>query len=213
MAFFPFHDFFSNAPVAVFTDKMTAEEAWTAAEGCFRHLQYIFTFLDECRAFEILRTYQERAKYLVTTQAKIIAMTCTHAALKRHDFVAQGFEFDSLVMEEAAQILESETFIPMLLQQQRKGKPSRLKRVVLIGDHNQVLSLPPLRLPPPHLPSSVWRIGAWCAQVYARVCACPSLFLSVCVPKSMPECVRAQVFSRVCACPSLFPSVCVPAKV
>jgi intron-binding protein aquarius len=77
----------------------------------------------------------------VTTQAKIIAMTCTHAALKRHDFVSQGFEFDSLVMEESAQILEIETFIPMLLQQQHKDKPSRLKRVVLIGDHNQ---LPPV---------------------------------------------------------------------
>lgn len=36
------------------------------------------------------------------------------------------------------QILEIETFIPMLLQQQHKDKPSRLKRVVLIGDHNQV---------------------------------------------------------------------------
>jgi intron-binding protein aquarius len=138
---FPFHDFFSNAPAAVFSDKMSRDEAWIAAEGCFRHLQYMFTFLDECRAFEILRTYQERASYLVTTQAKIIAMTCTHAALKRHDFVSQGFEFDSLVMEESAQILEIETFIPMLLQQQHKGKPSRLKRVVLIGDHNQ---LPPV---------------------------------------------------------------------
>jgi len=141
MALFPFHDFFSNAPAAVFDQKMSSDEAWIAAEGCFRHLQYIFTFLDECRAFEILRTYQERAKYLVTTQAKIIAMTCTHAALKRYDFVAQGFEFDSLVMEESAQILEIETFIPMLLQQQHKGKASRLKRVVLIGDHNQ---LPPV---------------------------------------------------------------------
>ena len=131
MALFPFHEFFSNAPAAVFAEGMTRAEAWIAAEGCFRHLQYIFTFLDECRAFEILRTYQERAKYLVTTQAKIIAMTCTHAALKRHDFVAQGFEFDSLVMEEAAQILEIETFIPMLLQQQHKGTPAPLARVCL----------------------------------------------------------------------------------
>lgn len=141
MELFPFHAFFSNAPAPVFTGSMTADEAWIAAEGCFRHLQYMFTFLDECRAFEILRTYQERSKYLVTTQAKIIAMTCTFAALKRHDLVAQGFEFDSLVMEESAQILEIETFIPMLLQQQHTGKESRLKRVVLIGDHNQ---LPPV---------------------------------------------------------------------
>jgi len=75
----------------------------------------------------------------LTRQAKIIAMTCTHAALKRHDFVRLGFQYDNLLMEESAQILEIETFIPMLLQEQ-KGTP-RLKRVILIGDHNQ---LPPV---------------------------------------------------------------------
>lgn len=44
-------------------------------------------------------------------------------------------------MEEAAQILEIETFIPMLLQESRHGDDPRLKRVVLIGDHHQ---LPPV---------------------------------------------------------------------
>ena len=39
-----------------------------------------------------------------------------------------------------SQVLEVETFIPMLLQPSQEGK-SRLKRVVLIGDHNQ---LPPV---------------------------------------------------------------------
>ena len=43
-------------------------------------------------------------------------MTCTHAALTRQKLVELGFRFDCLVMEEAAQILEVETFIPMLLQ-------------------------------------------------------------------------------------------------
>ena len=43
-------------------------------------------------------------------------------------------------MEEAAQILEVETFIPMMLQKPEDGF-SRLKRVVLIGDHHQ---LPPV---------------------------------------------------------------------
>ena len=58
----------------------------------------------------------DRGNYLLTRQAKIIAMTCTHAALKRHDFVRLGFQYDNLLMEESAQILEIETFIPMLLQ-------------------------------------------------------------------------------------------------
>jgi intron-binding protein aquarius len=100
----------------------------------------MYTFLQELRAFEVLRSYTERSNYLVSTQAKIIAMTCTHAALKRHDFIKLKFEFDSLVMEEAAQVLEIETFIPLLLQSQRSSA-GRLKRAVFIGDHNQ---LPPI---------------------------------------------------------------------
>ena len=47
---------------------------------------------------------------------------------------------DNLLMEESAQILEVETFIPMLLQNAENGV-SRLKRVMLIGDHHQ---LPPV---------------------------------------------------------------------
>ena len=43
-------------------------------------------------------------------------------------------------MEEAAQVLEIETFIPLLLQSQRTSA-GRLKRAVFIGDHNQ---LPPV---------------------------------------------------------------------
>ena len=83
-------------------------------------------------------------------------MTCTHAALKRRDFLSLGFHYDNLLMEESAQILEIETFIPMLLQRPDAPAPvsasdnssgggprlvSRLKRCILIGDHNQ---LPPV---------------------------------------------------------------------
>lgn len=68
-------------------------------------------------------------------------MTCTHAALKRRDLVRLGFKYDTVIMEEAAQILEVETFVPMLLQAPEEDGSSRLKRVVLIGDHNQ---LPPV---------------------------------------------------------------------
>jgi hypothetical protein len=91
----------------------------------------------ECRAFELLKTTADRSNYLMTKQAKIIAMTCTHAALKRHDFLDLGLKYDNLVMEESAQILEIETFIPMLLQRQDDNL-ARLKRVILIGDHHQV---------------------------------------------------------------------------
>ena len=56
-------------------------------------------------------------------------MTCTHAALKRKDLVKMGFKYDNIIMEEAAQILEIETFIPLLLQTPQDGH-NRLKRYV-----------------------------------------------------------------------------------
>lgn len=46
----------------------------------------------EFRAFELLRSGLDRSKYLLVKEAKIIAMTCTHAALKRHDLVELGFK-------------------------------------------------------------------------------------------------------------------------
>ena len=58
----------------------------------------------------------DRVNYLMTRQAKVVAMTCTHAALKRRDFLDLAFKYDNLLLEEAAQILEIETFLPMLLQ-------------------------------------------------------------------------------------------------
>lgn len=93
----------------------------------------IFKELQECRAFEILRNNKERGNYLVSKQAKIIAMTCTHAALKRKDLIDTGFEYDNVIIEEAGQILEIETFIPFVLQAPRFGKTSKLKRIILIG--------------------------------------------------------------------------------
>lgn len=51
-----------------------------------------------------------------------------------------GFKYDNILMEEAAQILEIETFIPLLLQNPEDGF-SRLKRWIMIGDHHQ---LPPV---------------------------------------------------------------------
>ncbi|GLT61707.1 hypothetical protein SLA2020_343940 [Shorea laevis] len=136
---FPFKEFFSNTPQPVFTGQSFEKDMWTA-KGCFRHLKTMFQELEECRAFELLKSTADRANYLMTKQAKIVAMTCTHAALKRKDFLQLGFKYDNLLMEESAQILEIETFIPMLLQRQEDGY-ARLKRCILIGDHHQ---LPPV---------------------------------------------------------------------
>ena len=54
---------------------------------------YLFTYLlQEFRAFELLRSSRDRINYLLTREAKIIAMTCTHAALKRKDLVQLSFK-------------------------------------------------------------------------------------------------------------------------
>ena len=49
--------------------------------------QNTFEQIEEFRAFELLRTGLDRTHYLCVKEAKIIAMTCTHAALKRKDLV------------------------------------------------------------------------------------------------------------------------------
>lgn len=136
---FPFTDFFRDAPQPLFKGKSFNED-FDIAVKCFKYIERIFTLLDEFRAFELLRGGGDRSKFLMVKEAKIIAMTCTHAALKRSELVEMGFKFDTILMEEAAQILEIETFIPLLVQRVEDGF-NRLKRWIMIGDHHQ---LPPV---------------------------------------------------------------------
>merc|ERR1711936_182817 len=138
---FPFNVFFrpARAPNPLFDGKDFAED-YETAQSCWRYIQDIFTQLDEFWAFELLRSGLDRTRYLCVKEAKIVAMTCTHAALKRQELVKLGFKYDSILMEESAQILEIETFIPLLLQNPEDGS-NRLKRWIMIGDHHQ---LPPV---------------------------------------------------------------------
>jgi intron-binding protein aquarius len=130
---FPFKNFF-NVDISNSSKKIEIFEEYLA------FIDSIFSEIQDLRAFELLRNNYERGNHLLVRGSKIIAMTCTHAALKRKEFIKLGFEYDNIIMEEAAQILEVETFIPMLLQNSN-GMESKLKRVVLIGDNNQ---LPPI---------------------------------------------------------------------
>jgi intron-binding protein aquarius len=137
---FPFTSFFANASQPLFKKK-TFEEDLEIARGCYRYISNIFKQLNEFRAFELIRNGADRAEYLLVKEAKIIAMTCTHAALKRRDLVKYNFKYDNILMEESAQILEIETFIPLLLQNPDHNGHNRLKRWIMIGDHHQ---LPPV---------------------------------------------------------------------
>lgn len=136
---FPFAKFFADVEGNIFSGE-SFEADFQVAQGCFRYIKKIFTQLDEFRAFEMLRPGTERSNYLLVREAKIIAMTCTHAALRRKELVNLMFQYDNILMEEAGQILEIETFIPLLLQNPEFGH-NRLKRWIMIGDH---LQLPPV---------------------------------------------------------------------
>ena len=125
---FPFKVYFANRSDAIVK--------------LFSELVDLFKEIEEMRVYEILRFAKERGNYVVSHQAKIVAMTCTHASLVRTKLIKEcNFTFDNLVMEESAQVLELDTFIPLLLQKSQIGQERNLKRLILIGDHNQ---LPPV---------------------------------------------------------------------
>ena len=143
MKIFPFGRYF---PALKDYSGLTLDEARTKIS----EIKAIFDELAEYRPIELLRSQRQRTDYLLMKQARVVAMTCTHAAIARSHLVKLGFHYDNIIMEEAGQMLDCETFIPLLLQRGESddgssdaslAAHSRLKRVCLIGDHNQ---LPPV---------------------------------------------------------------------
>ena len=133
---FPFHYYFADAPQPLFSPDADRETVVEVASGCYRHISKIFTELADVMPFEILRRDRDKANYLLTNEARIIAMTSTHAAMRRGEIASLGFHYDNVVMEEAAQITEIENFIPLAMQKPKDGQMP-LQRVVLCGDHYQ----------------------------------------------------------------------------
>jgi hypothetical protein len=89
---FPFTDFFTDTPAPLFPPGAGREAHLDAAAGAWRHICGLFEELAECRAFELLRSSYDRGNFLLTKHAKVVAMTCTHAAIKRKDLVALAFQ-------------------------------------------------------------------------------------------------------------------------
>lgn len=67
---FPFAKFFTKGGAALFGSGSLEQDAFTA-ESCFLNIKEMFTELEECRPFELLRTYKDRGAYLVTKHAKV----------------------------------------------------------------------------------------------------------------------------------------------
>lgn len=133
---FPFYAYFHNAPQPLFPADCSKEELVEIARGCQRHIDKIFSELEGIRPFEVLRSAKERSNYLLIKEARVIAMTSTHAAMQRQQIADLGFHYDNIIVEEAAQITEIGTFIPLILQHPKDGKLP-LQRIVLCGDHLQ----------------------------------------------------------------------------
>lgn len=136
VAEFPLKDYFSNAPQPLFPPEADREQILDIVQGCYRHVEKIFTELEDIRPFEILRNPRDKANYLLVKEARIIAMTSTHAAMRRQEIASLGFHYDNVIMEEAAQITEIENFIPLALQNPQNDELP-LQRIVLCGDHLQ----------------------------------------------------------------------------
>lgn len=136
---FPFHVYFSNAPnQPLFSTDKPVEDLVATAAGCEHHISRIFTELGAIRPFELLRQPRDKANYLLVQEARIIAMTSTHAAIRRSEITSLDFHYDTLIMEEAAQITEIESFVPCAMQNaDLQSGELPLKRIVLVGDHLQ----------------------------------------------------------------------------
>ncbi|OTB06804.1 hypothetical protein M426DRAFT_318517 [Hypoxylon sp. CI-4A] len=133
---FPFHNYFSDTPQPLFPSESDRDTVLDIANGCHSHISKIFSELEDVLPFEILRRDRDKSNYLLTNEARIIAMTSTHAAMRRTEIASLGFHYDNVVMEEAAQITEVESFIPLAMQKPEGGQIA-LQRVVLCGDHYQ----------------------------------------------------------------------------
>lgn len=133
----PLIHFFEADSETMFAEAATATDAAAVVRAAARGVRRLLDELDSYRAFELLRSRKQRADYMLTNQARIVALTCTHAALARRELLEIGFDYETVIFEEAAQILDLETFIPLVLQ----PSPGNIKRLVLIGDDRQ---LPPV---------------------------------------------------------------------
>ena len=75
-AAFPFHDFFSDTPIPIFASSSLAADTASARE-CIAHIRALFAELGDYKAYELLRTRQRRADYLLTKQVRhLFYSTC-----------------------------------------------------------------------------------------------------------------------------------------
>ncbi|KAK2197494.1 bifunctional P-loop containing nucleoside triphosphate hydrolase/CWF11 family/DNA2-NAM7 helicase-like [Babesia duncani] len=94
------------------------------------HMVFIRDLYEQIKAlqpFEVLRNNTDRGNFLIEKVARLVAMTSTHAAIAKDSL--ESLTFENLIVEEAGQILDVETFAVL---------SPKLSRIVLSGDHHQL---------------------------------------------------------------------------
>lgn len=105
-------------------------EAWCKAVGA------VFDELAALRVLELVRTPKERAAHVLRCEARVVALTGAHAAQRRTALAALGLRCDTLVVLDAAQLLEAEALAPLVLARHAP------RRVVLVGDPSEAPPAP-----------------------------------------------------------------------
>ncbi|ODV59258.1 P-loop containing nucleoside triphosphate hydrolase protein [Ascoidea rubescens DSM 1968] len=137
--FYPFFDFFSKLDRLIDKNKLESEkynDSFTILTRHYESIVSIFDKLESFRPFEVLTNLKAKTNYILLKHAKVVAMTSTYVSMRNDDLKEMGLSFDNVLIEEAAQLTEINTVIPLLLANSRKSDNS-LKRVIFIGDHNQ----------------------------------------------------------------------------
>ena len=109
-------------------------QAWWAAVGA------VFDELAALRVLELVRSGRARADHLLRRATRVVALTSTHAALRHAALRALGLRAATLVVADAAQLLEPEALVPAVVAAHHP-----LRRVVLVGDPAQVPPAPAAR--------------------------------------------------------------------
>ena len=68
---FPFTEFFADTPALLLPPGAARATHETSVAGAWRHIVAIFEELEECRAFELLRSSYDRGNFLLTKHAKV----------------------------------------------------------------------------------------------------------------------------------------------
>ena len=59
----------------------------------------LFLYTKKLKFSEIERSLKERSNYVLLKVARIVAMTVSHAAIRRDDLLQLGFQFDTIIID------------------------------------------------------------------------------------------------------------------